>query len=118
MNTIKLTTTQLLAIAFLLCGSITIQIHATPTLRANGKIAFVSERDGDSAIYVTSQGFKGFQWGLATDIPVPADYDADGKTDAGVYRDGVWFLLPSKGGITAPQFGLTGDRPTPAAYLP
>ena len=53
MNTIKLTTTQLLAIAFLLCGSITIQIHATPTLRANGKIAFVSERDGDSAIYVT-----------------------------------------------------------------
>src|SRR5262245_30461924 len=47
------------------------------------------------------------QWGgLLQDIPVPGDYDGDGKTDPGRYRDGTWFIRRSfDGGVTGQQGG-------------
>jgi len=63
-------------------------------------------------------GFTAFQFGLASDIPAPADYDGDGKTDAAVYRNGVWYLRQSANGISGVQFGLTNDTPVPAAFVP
>jgi len=66
----------------------------------------------------TTRGYYATQFGVATDIPAPADFDGDGKTDLAVFRNGVWYLLRSQQGFTGTQFGQTNDKPVPNAYIP
>lgn len=59
------------------------------------------------------------QWGQQDDVPVPGDYDGDGKTDFTVFRPSTnvwWIWQTSVGAYTVVTLGTTGDVPAPADY--
>ena len=59
---------------------------------------------------------RSVQFGIATDTPVPCDFDGDGKTDIAVFRNGTWHILGSTAGLSTVKFGLGTDLVVPADY--
>jgi hypothetical protein len=60
-------------------------------------------------------------WGLGTDITIPADYDRDGTSDISVFRPsgGDWYVFRSSNfTFWGAHWGQNGDIPIPSAYQP
>jgi hypothetical protein len=80
---------------------------------------------GNTAWYIlgsNDKGLIGAQWGIASDIAVPGDYDGDRKADVTVYRPstGDWFIRESSaksGTLKNVQLGRSGDVPVSSGYI-
>lgn len=84
----------------------------------DGKTNIAVYRDGIWYVLQSANGFAGVSFGVAEDLPVPADSDGDGKTDRAVYRNGIWYLLRSQQGFSGVQFGIATDKPASGAFVP
>ncbi|HEX8369238.1 MAG TPA: VCBS repeat-containing protein [Pyrinomonadaceae bacterium] len=67
----------------------------------------------------TGVNYRQMQFGLASDVNVPADYDRDGYTDLAVWRpsNGTWYIFnESANNLKIKQWGMNGDIPMPAQF--
>jgi hypothetical protein len=85
-------------------------------------IAVVRNENGKKVWYLRSRdglNTKQIQFGLASDVNVPFDYDNDGFADIAVWRpsNGTWYILKSAtGALFVKQWGLAGDIPQPGNF--
>jgi hypothetical protein len=81
-----------------------------------------AEPDGKKTWHIqdiTGFNYKQMQFGLASDVNVPADYDRDGYTDIAVWRpsNGTWYIFDeSANKLLVRQWGMNGDIPLPAQF--
>ena len=72
-------------------------------------------RPSTGAWYIRGSSISAtYTWGGGADIPVPGDYDGDGRTDVAVFRPstGAWYVLYSStltGAVIS--WGGAGDIP-------
>ena len=55
---------------------------------------------------------------MSTDVPVPGDFDGDGKGTSRRFEpaEGTWYINKTSGGAQITQFGTPGDIPVTADY--
>lgn len=90
------------------------------TLPAANLAVWRVEPTGRAFWHILGGASGGFlEWGMASDVPVPADYDGDGLTDVAIWRpsDGTWWIQKSASrAIEVSQWGLSGDVPMPGDF--
>jgi FG-GAP repeat len=74
-------------------------------------------RPSDGVWYIRS--VANVLWGSPGDIPVPADYNGDGRADVAIFRPsiGYWFIVTiDQQHVSAIPWGANNDIPIPADY--
>ena len=102
-------------------GCMRIQNFSNPSVTFNGfptGIPQLSPQSADAAASLNGTAFTVANWRAQVDAPLAAvDFDGDGKSDIGIYRDGAWFILRSSdAGVTVTGWGGPQDVPLPADY--
>ena len=65
----------------------------------------------------TDNSYQTFRWGTSGDKLTAGDFDGDGKTDFGVFRNGTFYYVRSSNGSAVTfQWGTTGDKPVVADF--
>ena len=92
----------------------------------NTDYSFWNPSTGDWLSLTNTYGYGGelvetqtVNWGIASDIPTPGDFDGDGLTDRAVFRNstGYWYIRRSSDLVWIQfPFGATGDKPVAADY--
>jgi Metallo-peptidase family M12B Reprolysin-like len=98
-----------------------IQNFSNPIVTFNGFPTGVpqgSSQSADAAASLNATAFTVANWRAQVAARLVAvDFDGDGRSDIGVYRDGAWFVLRSSdGGATVTGWGGPSDVVVPADY--
>src|SRR5690606_30501646 len=79
--------------------------------------------EGNWYLNQSTDGFAGLNFGIASDVLIPGDYDGDGKTDAAVFRASdteaapdFYVLKSSDFTVFGAAWGSTGDVPVAGDY--
>ncbi len=86
---------------------------------ARYKAEETKESEGVWYLLRSNQGFTALQFGIAEDIPQPADFDGEGQAELVVYRpsEGNWYVLNLlTGQFSVVQFGNSTDKPVVGDY--
>ena len=102
----------------------TCQCRATTTATAKSDLAAYRPSTGYWYLLKSStnfSGWAGYQWGSGGDVPVPGDYDGDGKCDPAIFRPstGFFYFLKSSTNFASwrgIQWGTYEDLPAPGDY--
>jgi hypothetical protein len=68
-------------------------------------------------LYSSNSSLLATSFGIATDVPAPADFDGDGRAELAVYRGGTWYTLNlANNQFNGVQFGVANDKPVTGDY--
>jgi hypothetical protein len=103
-------------------GNFVIGLESIGGFSATDLAVVRADANGKKTWYIQSASgvnYRQVQFGLASDINVPADYDRDGYTDVAVWRpsNGTWYIFDESANLLKiKQWGMNGDIPMPAQY--